>query len=104
MKFKLLDLVKKCMEFIKQSEVLFPPSSQPKSHDKLHDDSHSLPSKLLLTEFRSLVVSHPRPNAQITAKNNYGELKNYKKFRKVSVYFKLYHKVALLEICLQMLS
>ncbi|XP_019405786.1 PREDICTED: nibrin isoform X2 [Crocodylus porosus] len=54
------------------------------SPDKLHDDSHSLPSKLLLTEFRSLVVSHPRPNVQITAKNNYGELKNYKKFKKVA--------------------
>ncbi|XP_074843070.1 nibrin isoform X2 [Carettochelys insculpta] len=53
------------------------------STDRLQDDANNLPSRLLLTEFRSLVVSHPRPNSLVAAQTNYGQLNNFKKFKKV---------------------
>ncbi|NXG60661.1 NBN protein, partial [Hemiprocne comata] len=52
--------------------------------NKLHDDSSNLPSRLLLTEFRSLVVSHPRQDSQFTGNTNYGGKKNFKTFKKVT--------------------
>ncbi|NXE76919.1 NBN protein, partial [Cochlearius cochlearius] len=55
-----------------------------KNHNKHQDDSSNLPSRLLLTEFRSLVVSHPRQNSQLTGNTSYGGKKNFKKFKKVS--------------------
>ncbi|NWX50522.1 NBN protein, partial [Steatornis caripensis] len=54
------------------------------NHNKLQDDSSNLPSRLLLTEFRSLVVSHPRQNSQLTGNNSYGGKKNFKTFKKVT--------------------
>ncbi|KFU96220.1 Nibrin, partial [Chaetura pelagica] len=54
------------------------------NHNKLHDDSSNLPSRLLLTEFRSLVVSHPRQDSQFTGSTSYGGKKNFKTFRKVT--------------------
>ncbi|KFQ57813.1 Nibrin, partial [Pelecanus crispus] len=54
------------------------------NHNKLQDDSSNLPSRLLLTEFRSLVVSHPRQNSQLTGNTSYGGKKNFKMFRKVA--------------------
>ncbi|XP_064363835.1 nibrin isoform X2 [Dromaius novaehollandiae] len=54
------------------------------NHNKLQDDSSNLPSRLLLTEFRSLVVSHPRPNSQLFANTGYGGQKNFKVFKKVA--------------------
>ncbi|KAM6282430.1 nibrin isoform 2-T3 [Porphyrio hochstetteri] len=54
------------------------------NHNKPEDDSSNLPSRLLLTEFRSLVVSHPRLNSQLTGNTSYGEKKNFKVFRKVA--------------------
>ncbi|XP_039404219.1 nibrin isoform X2 [Corvus cornix cornix] len=54
------------------------------NHSNLQDDSSSLPSRLLLTEFRSLVVSHPRQNSRLTGNTNYGGKKNFKMFRKVA--------------------
>ncbi|XP_075272005.1 nibrin isoform X1 [Opisthocomus hoazin] len=54
------------------------------NHSKLQDDSSSLPSRLLLTEFRSLVVSHPRQNSYLTANTSYGGKKNFKMFKKVA--------------------
>ncbi|NXF54912.1 NBN protein, partial [Oceanites oceanicus] len=54
------------------------------SHNKLQDDSSNLPSRLLLTEFRSLVVSHPRQNSQLTGNTSYGGKKNFKMFKKVT--------------------
>ncbi|NWS98821.1 NBN protein, partial [Mionectes macconnelli] len=51
---------------------------------KLQDDSSTLPSRLLLTEFRSLIVSHPRQNSCLTGNTSYGEKKNFKKFKKVA--------------------
>ncbi|XP_032531816.1 nibrin isoform X3 [Chiroxiphia lanceolata] len=51
---------------------------------KLQDDSSSLPSRLLLTEFRSLIVSHPRQNSCLTGNTSYGGKKNFKTFKKVA--------------------
>ncbi|XP_027748285.1 nibrin isoform X3 [Empidonax traillii] len=54
------------------------------NHSKLQDDSSTLPSRLLLTEFRSLIVSHPRQNSCLTGNTSYGGKKNFKKFKKVA--------------------
>ncbi|GAB0182023.1 nibrin [Grus japonensis] len=54
------------------------------NHNKLQDDSSNLPSRLLLTEFRSLVVSHPGQNSQLTGNTSYGGKKNFKIFKKVA--------------------
>uniref|UniRef100_A0A8C5NLN3 Nibrin n=1 Tax=Junco hyemalis TaxID=40217 RepID=A0A8C5NLN3_JUNHY len=58
--------------------------SQLINHSKLQDESSNLPSRLLLTEFRSLVVSHPRQNSHLPGKNSYGGKKNFKMFKKVA--------------------
>ncbi|NWQ63870.1 NBN protein, partial [Neopipo cinnamomea] len=55
-----------------------------KNHSKLQDDSSTLPSRLLLTEFRSLIVSHPRQNSCLTGNTSYGGKKNFKTFKKVT--------------------
>ncbi|NXA45407.1 NBN protein, partial [Nothocercus julius] len=54
------------------------------NHDNLQDDSSNLPSRLLLTEFRSLVVSRARPNSHLFANTSYGGQKNFKTFKKVA--------------------
>ncbi|XP_076185558.1 nibrin isoform X2 [Aptenodytes patagonicus] len=54
------------------------------NYNKLQDDSSNLPSRLMLTEFRSLVVSHPRRNSQLTGNTSYGGKKNFKIFKKVA--------------------
>ncbi|XP_030334235.1 nibrin isoform X3 [Strigops habroptila] len=54
------------------------------NHNKMQDDSSNLPSRLLLTEFRSLIVSHPRQNSQLTGNTSYGGKKNFKLFKKVA--------------------
>ncbi|XP_039939468.1 nibrin [Hirundo rustica] len=54
------------------------------NHSNLQDDSSNLPSRLLLTEFRSLVVSHPRQNSHIPGNTSYGGKKNFKMFKKVA--------------------
>ncbi|XP_065254781.1 nibrin [Emys orbicularis] len=66
---------KKKIEIKQESSVL--------NTDGLQDVSSNLPSRLLLTEFRSLVVSHPRPNSLVAAQINYKQLNNFKKFKKV---------------------
>ncbi|NWW07258.1 NBN protein, partial [Oreocharis arfaki] len=58
--------------------------SQLINHSELQDDSSNLPSRLLLTEFRSLVVSHPRQNSRLTGNTSYGGKKNFKIFKKVT--------------------
>ncbi|NXI19237.1 NBN protein, partial [Irena cyanogastra] len=50
----------------------------------MQDDSSNLPSRLLLTEFRSLVVSHTRQNSHLPGNNSYGGKKNFKMFKKVT--------------------
>ncbi|KAK0688752.1 NBN protein, partial [Pygoscelis papua] len=54
------------------------------NYNKLQDESSNLPSRLLLTEFRSLVVSRPRQNSQLTGNTSYGGKKNFKIFKKVT--------------------
>ncbi|NXR58576.1 NBN protein, partial [Rhadina sibilatrix] len=58
--------------------------SQLINHSKLEDDSSNLPSRLLLTEFRSLVVSHPRQNSHLPRNTSYEGKKNFKIFKKVT--------------------
>ncbi|XP_064010603.1 nibrin isoform X2 [Pogoniulus pusillus] len=54
------------------------------NNSELQDDSKNLPSRLLLTEFRSLVVSHPSQDSQLAGDTSYEGKKNFKKFKKVS--------------------
>ncbi|XP_078009781.1 nibrin isoform X1 [Phascolarctos cinereus] len=71
-------LGKKCE--VKQETL----SSVKEQNDKLQDGGEMLPKKLLLTEFRSLVVSHPGSRNTSIIRNDYGELNNFKKFKKVA--------------------
>ncbi|NXU57403.1 NBN protein, partial [Turnix velox] len=75
-------------EIKQESRVLvrmfLPFSSYIKNHKDLQDDSTNLPSRLLLTEFRSLVVSHSRQSSQLTENASYEGKKNFKTFKKVS--------------------
>ncbi|KAM9094174.1 nibrin isoform X1 [Sarcophilus harrisii] len=59
-------------------------SSVKEQNDKLQDGCEILPKKLLLTEFRSLVVSHSRSRNTSIIRNDYGEPNNFKKFKKVA--------------------
>ncbi|NWX84031.1 NBN protein, partial [Nothoprocta pentlandii] len=59
-------------------------SNTPANHNSLQDDSSHLPSRLLLTEFRSLVVSQARPNSHLFTNTRYGGQKNFKTFKKVA--------------------
>ncbi|XP_043860345.1 nibrin [Dromiciops gliroides] len=59
-------------------------SSVKEQNDKLEDGCEMLPKKLLLTEFRSLVVSHPGSRNISIIRNDYGQLNNFKKFKKVA--------------------
>uniref|UniRef100_A0A8C3X0J0 Nibrin n=1 Tax=Catagonus wagneri TaxID=51154 RepID=A0A8C3X0J0_9CETA len=54
------------------------------NNDELQDDGEMLPRKVLLTEFRSLVVSNSFSRNPSSINNDYGELKNFKKFKKVT--------------------
>ncbi|KAJ6663912.1 hypothetical protein lerEdw1_008866 [Lerista edwardsae] len=54
-----------------------------KSSEKHASDSSTLPSRLLLTEFRSLVVSQPKKGGRAT-KADTGRVNNFKKFKKVA--------------------
>ncbi|NXW55619.1 NBN protein, partial [Eurystomus gularis] len=69
-------------EIKRESPVLV--RNQLPNHSELQDDSRNLPSRLLLTEFRSLVVSHPRQDSQLTGNTSDEGKKNYKTFKKVS--------------------
>ncbi|XP_011766595.2 nibrin [Macaca nemestrina] len=53
------------------------------NNDKLQDDSEMLPRKLLLTEFRSLVIENST-SRNPSGINDYGQLNNFKKFKKVT--------------------
>uniref|UniRef100_A0AC11CVY5 Nibrin n=1 Tax=Ovis aries TaxID=9940 RepID=A0AC11CVY5_SHEEP len=48
------------------------------------DGDEMLPKKVLLTEFRSLVVCNSTSRNASSVNNDYGELKNFKKFKKVT--------------------
>ncbi|KAM8966646.1 nibrin [Pelodytes ibericus] len=51
---------------------------------KILKEYDGLPSKLLLTEFRSLVVSRQTRNSQFKANTNHGNAPNFKKFKKMA--------------------
>lgn len=53
-----------------------------KNDDELREDGEEFPKKLLLTEFRSLVVISTSRNLS-DVNIDYGQLKNFKKFKKV---------------------
>ncbi|XP_008584423.1 PREDICTED: nibrin [Galeopterus variegatus] len=55
-----------------------------KNNDELQDNSEMLPRKVLLTEFRSLVVNNFTSRNPSDINNDYGQLKNFKKFKKVT--------------------
>ncbi|XP_007488139.2 nibrin isoform X1 [Monodelphis domestica] len=59
-------------------------SSEKEQNDKLQDSCERLPKNLLLTEFRSLVVSHSGSRNASIIRNDYGQLNNFKKFKKVA--------------------
>ncbi|XP_008936973.1 PREDICTED: nibrin, partial [Merops nubicus] len=71
-------------EIKQESPVLVRKHLKILNHTELQDDSRNLPSRLLLTEFRSLVVSHSRQNTQLVGSTSYGGKKNFKTFKKVA--------------------
>ncbi|XP_069931946.1 nibrin isoform X5 [Oryctolagus cuniculus] len=60
-----------------------PESDKVSNNDELQEKSEVLPSNVLLTEFRSLVVISTSRNLS-DVNNDYGQLKNFKKFKKVT--------------------
>lgn len=54
------------------------------NNDELLDDGQMLPRKVLLTEFRSLVVNNSTSRNASSVSDDYGQLKNFKKFKKVT--------------------
>ncbi|XP_012867858.1 PREDICTED: nibrin [Dipodomys ordii] len=65
------------------NDETIPERSNISVNDELQDSSEMLPRKVLLTEFRSLVVSNTTSRNLCGVNNNYGQLKNFKKFKKV---------------------
>uniref|UniRef100_A0A9L0THP2 Nibrin n=1 Tax=Equus caballus TaxID=9796 RepID=A0A9L0THP2_HORSE len=53
------------------------------NNDELQDHGEMLPRKVLLIEFRSLVVSNSTSRDASRVNDDYGQLKNFKKFKKV---------------------
>ncbi|XP_070337424.1 nibrin isoform X5 [Equus asinus] len=54
------------------------------NNDELQDHGEMLPRKVLLIEFRSLVVSNSTSRDASRVNDDYGQLKNFKKFKKVT--------------------
>ncbi|XP_059971551.1 nibrin [Mesoplodon densirostris] len=65
------------------NDEAIPESNKISNNDELQDDGEMLPKKVLLTEFRSLVVRNSTSRNASSVNNDYGELKNFKKFKKV---------------------
>ncbi|XP_055288562.1 nibrin isoform X2 [Moschus berezovskii] len=61
-----------------------PESNKITNNGELQDGDETLPRKVLLTEFRSLVVHNSTSRSASSVNNDYGELKNFKKFKKVT--------------------
>lgn len=55
-----------------------------KNNDRLQNEDEMPPRKMLLTEFRSLVVSNSASRNAPSVKDDYDRLQNFKKFRKVA--------------------
>uniref|UniRef100_A0A8C6CGG1 Nibrin n=1 Tax=Moschus moschiferus TaxID=68415 RepID=A0A8C6CGG1_MOSMO len=72
-----------------ETNVIFNDETKPESNKitnngELQDGDETLPRKVLLTEFRSLVVHNSTSRNASSVNNDYGELKNFKKFKKVT--------------------
>ncbi|XP_066874213.1 nibrin isoform X1 [Kogia breviceps] len=65
------------------NDEAIPESNKISNNDELQGDGEMLPKKVLLTEFRSLVVRNSTSRSGSSVNNDYGELKNFKKFKKV---------------------
>ncbi|KAL6065803.1 hypothetical protein STEG23_019508 [Scotinomys teguina] len=63
-------------------ELLWSAKDEPANSDELPDSSEELPRRVLLTEFRSLVVNNSTSRS-LCLLNDCGQLKNFKKFKKV---------------------
>lgn len=63
-------------------ELLWSAKDETANSDELPDRSEELPRRVLLTEFRSLVVSNSTSRS-LCLLNDCGQLKNFKKFKKV---------------------
>lgn len=55
------------------------------SSDRLQEGGEPPPARVLLTEFRSLVVGDSASRSTTGLSGDYGQTKNFKKFRKVCV-------------------
>ncbi|XP_055993572.1 nibrin [Sorex fumeus] len=67
-----------------KKEPLWSTKEELPNNDKLQEDEEMLPRNLLLTEFRSLVVSNSDSRKASSVNHDYGQLKNFKKFKKVT--------------------
>ncbi|XP_057647060.1 nibrin isoform X2 [Chionomys nivalis] len=65
-----------------KKELLWSTKDETANRDELPDSSELLPRKVLLTEFRSLVVNNSTSRS-LSMLNDCGQLKNFKKFKKV---------------------
>ncbi|XP_024611642.1 nibrin [Neophocaena asiaeorientalis asiaeorientalis] len=65
------------------NDEAIPESNKISNNDELQGDGEMLPKTVLLTEFRSLVVRNSTSRNASSVNNDYGELKNFKKFKKV---------------------
>ncbi|XP_040349870.1 nibrin isoform X4 [Herpailurus yagouaroundi] len=74
------EIGKKC-EFKK--DTLWSTKEELSIKDELQGDGDMFPRKVLLTEFRSLVVSNFTSRNTPCVNSDYGQLKNFKKFKKV---------------------
>ncbi|XP_015454173.1 nibrin isoform X2 [Pteropus alecto] len=67
-----------------KKELLWSTKEEPSSSDGLPEDGELLPARVLLTEFRSLVVGDSASRSAAGVSGDYGQTKNFKKFRKVA--------------------
>ncbi|XP_008253939.1 nibrin isoform X4 [Oryctolagus cuniculus] len=74
------EIGKKC---VLNKESVWSTKEEVSNNDELQEKSEVLPSNVLLTEFRSLVVISTSRNLS-DVNNDYGQLKNFKKFKKVT--------------------
>lgn len=77
-----VDLNVKFFPFPSPSLTIYSPL---KNSDERPDSSELLPKNVLLTEFRSLVVNNSA-SRNLSMLSDCGQLKNFKKFKKVSVF------------------
>ncbi|XP_023581862.1 nibrin [Trichechus manatus latirostris] len=75
------EIGKKCET---KEESLWSTKEELSNNHELQDDGEMLPKKVILTEFRSLVVSNSTSRNPSIVNNDYGQLKNFKKFKKVT--------------------